>query len=123
MHALQKPLFALAFLLLACSGPGCQDRRPSESRSESNDLLGLWQAQNQDYTLEAEFYQDATFYYFYSDPSEDREGSGTWKREEEKYVLEVDSGMIYLCDITFDEEGDMTIETESAGTWEFKRGQ
>lgn len=123
MRTLHRSLFALACCLALGSGLACKDSPPSESPRESSKLLGLWEARNEDYTLEAEFYKDGTFYYFYSDPSELREGGGTWKKEQDQYVLEVDSGMIYLCEITFDDQGTMTIQTESAGTWEFQRAQ
>lgn len=123
MPILRRLSIALGISLALSCSLCCSDDQDKAPRSEPHRLMGLWKAQNEDYTLEAEFYQDGTFYYFYSDDSEQREGSGAWKLEEGKYLLEVDSGMLYLCSVTFDEEGGMTIETESAGTWEFKSDQ
>jgi hypothetical protein len=95
---------------------------PQRQPAQSNEaILGLWIDEGQDYTLEVEFYDDHAFYYAYSDPGEHREGLGKWQREDDRFRLDVDSGMTYLARVSFPQPGQMTVETESAGTWEFVR--
>jgi hypothetical protein len=111
---------------LALAPASCRDdrRSPRPEPEPTNDpILGLWLDENQNYALEVEFYPDGEFYYAYSDPSEDRQGLGRWQRQDGRFRLEVDSGMTYVAEVTFEPTGKMTVQTETAGTWKFQRAQ
>jgi hypothetical protein len=125
----RRPLLAIAASVLVIPAllTGCQDeasdsnQRPSTQRPTRH--LGLWVDDSEDFEAEVEFYDDGGIYYYYSDPSEQREGSGLWRIEQDRYVFEMDNDMTYHATVTFPQEDTMVIATDAAGSWTFQRSQ
>lgn len=109
-------------LLAGCRDETSDSDQPPEPQAPTRHL-GLWVDNSEDFEAEVEFYDDGGIYYYYSDPSEQREGSGAWRIEQDRYVFEMDNDMTYHATITFPQEDTMAIATESAGSWTFQRSQ